>query len=449
MARNWTTATVDELKASSDGAIAIGPFGSRMKANLYTPSGVPVIRGNNLGRSKQLQGEFVFVSGETADSMRNCNVFGGDLVFPHRGAIGEVGIIPSDGNRYMLSTSLMKLTCNREKVLPEFLYYFFKSAEGRHELLKNASTVGTPGIGQPLTSLRSIRVPLPPRPQQERIADILGTLDDKIELNRRMNETLEAMARRLFKSWFIDFDPVLAKAALRRQHPKLSNAELSRRALPNMATEIAELFPDSFADSTLRLIPKGWTVEPFADTVQILGGGTPKTSNLEFWGGEIPWFSVVDAPSDSDVFVINTQKTVTHSGIENSSATVLPCGTTIISARGTVGRVALVGNPMAMNQSCYALRGRDDRHGYFTYYSTRSLVAVLKQRSHGSVFDTITRDTLMGVNVVTPARSIVAAYEMRIHPQLERIRMNLHQSTTLKTMRDRLLPRLLSGELLT
>src|SRR5687767_10682802 len=135
----WRVATIDELKANSDAAVAIGPFGSRMRADCYVPNGVPVIRGSNLTDTRAFRGNFVFVSDETADSMKSCNVFADDLVFPHRGAIGEVGLVPRDGRRYMLSTSLMKLSCNPQLANPTFLFYFFRSPLGRHELLKNAS----------------------------------------------------------------------------------------------------------------------------------------------------------------------------------------------------------------------------------------------------------------------------------------------------------------------
>ncbi|MBK8233729.1 MAG: restriction endonuclease subunit S [Candidatus Eisenbacteria bacterium] len=227
--------------------------------------------------------------------------------------------------------------------------------------------------------LKALDVTLPPLSEQRAIAHILGTLDDKIELNRRMNETLEAMARALFKSWFVDFAPVRAKAEGRD---------------PGLPKPLADLFPARLVDSKLGEIPEGWEVARFADTVEIVGGGTPKTSVEEFWEGDIPWFSVVDAPAGSEVWVIDTEKKVTRAGVENSSTRVLPVGTTIISARGTVGRIALVGVPMAMNQSCYGLRGRTGTHGFFNYFSTRELVARLQQHAHGSVFDTITRDTL-------------------------------------------------------
>jgi type I restriction enzyme S subunit len=167
----------------------------------------------------------------------------------------------------------------------------------------------------------------------------------------------------------------------------------------------------------------------------------------EYWDGDIPWFSVVDAPSVSEVWVVNTEKKVTRVGVENSSTSVLPVGTTIISARGIVGRLALVGVPMAMNQPCYGLRGRYGAHGFYNYFSTRELVARLQQHAHGSVFNTITRDTLAGIAVVDPPAGLIDEFESRVGPTLERIRSALLGTHTLTALRDALLPKLISGEL--
>jgi type I restriction enzyme, S subunit len=310
-----------------------------------------------------------------------------------------------------------------------FLYYALTAK--RHEIF----ALGAGGSRTPIlnkTDFEKIMISVPPLAEQRAIAHILGTLDDKIELNRRMNETLEEMARAIFKSWFVDFDPVRAKA------------EGLDTGLPE---HIADLFPDSFEDSELGEIPARWNVRSFADTVSILGGGTPKTSVAEYWSGDIPWYSVVDTPRDADVFVIDTQKKTTQAGIKNSSTRILPTGTSIISARGTVGRVALVGTPMAMNQSCYGLRDSVSERGYYTYFATRNLVAILRQRVHGAVFDTITRDTLRSVSVAVPPRELVGAFEKEVGPLLIRILVNRHQSKVLASIRDALLPRLISGEL--
>lgn len=195
--------TIAEIAADDAFAIAIGPFGSRMKSDLYVSNGVPVIRGGNIGEGRGLEGDWVFVSEETADELIGSNVTGGDLVFPHRGAIGRVALVPGDRRRYMLSTSLMKLRCNSRLVDPRFIYYYFRSGAGRYALLANTSTVGTPGIGQPLATLKSIDVPVPPLNVQRRSADILSALDDKIDLNRRLAGRLDDAARAIFQEWFI------------------------------------------------------------------------------------------------------------------------------------------------------------------------------------------------------------------------------------------------------
>jgi type I restriction enzyme S subunit len=283
-----------------------------------------------------------------------------------------------------------------------------------------------------LATLDRLRFPLPPLPEQRAIAHILGTLDDKIELNRRISETLEAMARALFKSWFVDFDPVRAKAEGRD---------------PGLPKTLADLFPARLVDSELGEIPEGWEVRPFADTVEIIGGGTPKTELADYWDGDIPWFSVVDAPAGSDVWVVDTQKKITRAAVDDSSTRILPVGTTIISARGTVGKIALVGVSMAMNQSCYGLRGKTGAQGLFSYFKTRELIATLQQHAHGSVFDTITRDTLEGIPVVVPPQMVVAAFETNVGSALQHIRANVLQSRTLAALRDALLPKLISGEL--
>ncbi len=281
-------------------------------------------------------------------------------------------------------------------------------------------------------NLNNIPIACPPREIQEAIVGFLGALDDRIALLRKANTTLVAIAQALFKSWFVDFDPVHAKHQGREPE--------------GMDSDTAALFPASFEESELGLIPSGWHVLSFADTVKIIGGGTPKTSIPEYWDGDIPWFSVVDAPTITDVFVIDTAKHISEQGLNKSSTKLLPEGTTIISARGTVGRLALVGREMAMNQSCYGLRGKAD-DAYFTYFSTYRLVESLKQRSHGSVFDTITTETMKGVFVVYPDVKAIHAFETVLSPVMARIKTNLEQAQTLATLRDTLLPRLISGQL--
>ena len=222
--RGWRRLKIDDLAEK----VAMGPFGSSIKVETFTPSGVPIISGQHLhGFRVNDDAKFNFISEEHAGRLRGANVQRGDVVFTHRGNIGQVAYIPENSRyeRYIVSQSQFYLRPRPSEAIPEYITAYFKTPQGRHDLLANTSQVGVPSIAKPVTYLRSVEIPVPPLSEQRAIAHVLGTLDDKIELNRHMNETLEAMARALFKSWFIDFDPACgrrwktANPACRRRLP--------------------------------------------------------------------------------------------------------------------------------------------------------------------------------------------------------------------------------------
>ena len=316
--------------------------------------------------------------------------------------------------------------------LTKFKYYVLRTLG--LDAMNTDSAV--PGINRNAVQARELYVP--PLPEQRRIAHILGALDDKIELNRRMNTTLEQMARALFKSWFIDFDPVRAKMSGRWRRGK---------SLPGLPAHLYDLFPSRLVPSELGEAPEGWEVGVLDDAIELLSGGTPKTSVAEYWNGAIPWYTAKDAPSLSDVFVMDTERKITQAGIDNSATKLLPAGTTTISARGTVGRLACLGIPMTMNQTCYGIRGAQNYPDYFTYWNVRMAVDELQQRTHGTIFDTITRQTFKLVDSVLPPLQLVGEFEKAVLPIMSNILSNLHQSQTLAALRDIMLPRLVSGEL--
>ena len=398
-----TTATIESLLES--GAITThkdGNFGALYpKANEFGSEGVPFLTAKSLRDGKIDIDNAPRLVDERADKLRFGFIEPGDVLLSHNATIGRVAIVPNFTGRLLVGTSLTYFRVNPQKLSARYLAAYFAGRDFQNQLASVMSFTTRNQV--PITLQRRLSVVVPPLQEQETIAGMLGALDDKIELNRRMNETLEALAQSLFKSWFVD--------------------------------------------ATQSALPKGWREVPFTETVEIIGGGTPKTSVAEYWGGDIRWFSVVDAPQGSDLFVIDTEKKITQAGVDNSSTQVLPVGTTIISARGTVGKVALVGVPMAMNQSCYGLRGKAGKQGFHTYFVTRALVSQLQQHAHGSVFDTITRDTLAGVQVALPPAAVVEQFEETVSPLMEHIRNNLHESRTLAALRDALLPKLLSGEL--
>ena len=299
------------------------------------------------------------------------------------------------------------------------------------EAFVDAATRGSEGTKMPRAKWEFVsryEFPLPSLDEQRAIARVLGALDDRIELNRRMSETLEEIARALFRSWFVDFDPVREKAEGRPS---------------GLPPDLDALFPASFEASELGEIPAGWEVRALGEVVEVLTGGTPKRSEAEFWDGGIPWVSVADARSGT--YVLRTAETISKAGLARSAAKLLPFESVVITARGTVGELALLSAPAAINQSCYALR---DRGGcqLFLYRQLENLVATLRSSVHGTVFDTITIATFDQVKVIVPPRPVGDAFEARVRSLHDRLIESARGSDALAAQRDALLPRLVSGE---
>lgn len=393
---------------------------------------VHLIRSQNVYNDGFKASGLAYISDAQAKKLDNVKIQAGDVLLNITG--DSVARVCQASEQYLparVNQHVAIIRPNPSSFDAKYLRYFLASPSQQNFMLGLAAAGATRNA---LTKvmIEDFQVPCPPLSQQYAIAQALGSLDDRISLLRETNATLEAMAQALFKSWFVDFDPVHAKQ--------------QGRAPDGMDAVTAALFPDSFEESELGMLPKGWQGTSFFETIKIIGGGTPKTSNPEFWGGVIPWYSVVDAPSDSDIFVVNTEKKITEAGLNGSSTKLLPKSTTIISARGTVGKLALTGCEMAMNQSCYGLRSKSEAD-FFTYFSAKRLVTSLKQKAHGSVFDTITQETFKGVDMILPASEILLEFERQVKPVLERVLLNLQTVNSLRELRDTLLPRLISGQL--
>ena len=398
----------------------------------FAKEGTPFIRPDDLAHGAVNFSSCDRINSKALNRIRKGKGRPGDIAFTHRATVGRIARVGSNAPDFVANPGVtLWRVLDKTTLDPDYLYYFMQTSFYMNQVWAEAGNTDTfPYIS--LTQQRGLEIRFPIVDVQRSIGATLGTLDDRIRLLRENNATLEAIALALFKSWFVDFDPVRAKMA--------------DLAPEGMDEAMASLFPDDFEDSVLGEIPIGWPICSFRDSIHMIGGGTPNRSNSTYWGGDIPWFSVADAPAATDVFVVDTEKHITSEGLNGSPTKLLPAGTTIISARGTVGRLALTGCEMAMNQSCYGLRGKagDD---YFTYFSTARLVEQLKQRAHGSVFDTITKETFGRVFLSYPSSEVIAAYDELVMPLMERMNANLMQSRSLTNLRDTLLPRLISGQL--
>ncbi len=288
---------------------------------------------------------------------------------------------------------------------------------------------------------------IPPLAEQKAIACILGSLDDKIELNRRMNKTLEEMARAIFKSWFVDFDPVHAKAAVRCKHPDWSNAQVSRAACPNLKPEIADLFPDNFEDSELGGIPKGWAVERLGDICEKPQYGYTASASDELVG-----------PRFLRITDINKQKWIEWQSVpfcpideRNYEKYRLKIGDVVIARMADPGHGALIEDDVDAVFASYLIRFRPTEIilGRFVQYWIRSekYWNLVHGRQSGTTRANLNAQVLCSFKLVVPPSLLLAFFSRRVDVLRSKLVANVSESRTLAVLRDTLLPKLISGEL--
>ena len=364
-----------------------------------------------------------------------CQTAGGEI-------LGIPARVPDDGRRYLHNQRLGKVVIKRPmEVIPDFLYFLFLTPAFNRELVNSAT--GTKILHTAPSRIETFQFRLPPPHEQRAIAHILGTLDDKIELNRKMNETLEAMARALFQSWFVDFDPVRAKAAVRREHPRWTDSEVCRAALPTLSPEIAALFPDSFEPSALGDIPKGWRVGSLSDVALLNPESWSRTTKPEIiryidlantkWGRieATTVYSKEDAPSRAQ--------------------RVLRCGDTIVgTVRPGNGSYALVAEDGLTGSTGFAvLRPRKSEYREFVYLTATAEenIESLAHLADGGAYPAVRSEVVTAKQIVMPPDAALANFAKLTESFISRLAEGERESDTLAALRDTLLPKLISGEI--
>jgi type I restriction enzyme S subunit len=313
-------------------------------------------------------------------------------------------------------------------VLPEFLLYWLLSNESK--LLEMVEFTGI-GAGKLSTDLLyNMEVKLPPLPEQRAIARILGTLDDKIELNRRMNETLEAIDRAIFKSWFVDFDPVRAKA--------------EGREPVGMDAETAALFPDSFEETEMGETPKGWDVQKISKFCTLGRGASPRPIN-DYMNGEVPWIKIADATAANGPFLFETKEKVKTAGAEKSVA-VVP-GDLILSNSATCGVPMFVELHGCIHDGWLYFRNFSSISKIYFFHVLIELAEHLVHIADGSVQKNLNTNLVGQQNVLVPPKALVDAFDAQSSVRLDEMRQNGLESRTLAALRDLMLPKFLSGEI--
>lgn len=380
-------------------------------------------RGIDITRAEQRPGSVpVISSGGLSSYHDTAAAKGPGVILGRKGVVGSVWYSEKDYWPHDTTLYVKDFKGND----PRFVYYFFKWKAPALSRLDVGSA--NPTLNR--NHVHPMQIEWPPLPDQKRIAEVLASLDDKIELNRKMNETLEQMARAIFKSWFIDFDPVHAK----RQGKKPFG----------MDDATTSLFPDSFEQSELGEIPRGWKVSLLRDMVKIGRGASPRPIH-DYMNGEVPWFKIADATATDGPFILSTKERVKRSGAEKS-VTVRP-GDLILSNSASLGIPKFVGVEGCIHDGWLWFVDYKVITPKFLYFKFSELAAHLEKIADGTVQKNLNTELIGKQTVVMPPPGLMTAFTNQSEAVFSLILANMRECETLAATRDLLLPRLLSGEL--
>lgn len=386
-----------ECRLGDVAEIQTGPFGSQLHAADYVSEGIPSIMPTNIGNRLEINRTNISrIKKIDAERLKRYVVKDGDVVYSRRGDVEKCAFITDNESGWLCGTGCLRIRFKQDEVIPRFCAYFLSTDEIKGWVSGHAVGTTMPNLNSSILS--NLPLALPPLPEQRAIASVLSSLDDKIDLLNRQNKTLEAMAETLFRKWFVE------------------EAEES------------------------------WKEDSLLSVIELVGGGTPKTVIPEYWNGAVPWLAGGDISSNHKSFVLETEKSITEMGLNNSSAKQLPKYATVISARGTVGKYCLLGKPMAFSQSNYGILPMFDKCYFYTYLLINHVVEELQASAYGSVFDTITTNTFRDIKTVIPPLSVVTDFESSVSTFFKKIISNKEQVYSIEKLRDTVLPKLMSGE---
>ena len=428
MGNEWTETTLGQVVEDGGGLIQTGPFGSQLHASDYESEGVPVIMPMNISSDRVDVTDIARISREDADRLSKHLVESGDIVYSRRGDVTRKALITNDESGMFCGTGCL-LVRPGENINPKFLKYHLSSPWNLQWIIQHAVGATMPNLNTGILSDIPLRVPTPE--MQRAIAHILGTLDDKIELNRRMNETLESMARALFKSWFVDFDAVIDNAlAAGNPIPKpLSARAETRRALAGhtkpLSDHIQKLFPDAFHfDEQMGWIPEGWNVQTIGDTIDLSYGKSLPAKKRE--DGVVPVYG--------------------SGGISGWHSESLCEGPGLVVGRkGTVRSLYWVKEDYFPIDTVFFVVNKSEAPLYWIYQSLQLID--IKSMGADSAVPGVNRNAIYGRHFCLPTSEVWNAYWENLKPITDKMNELESESLTLAKLRDTLLPQLLSGEL--
>lgn len=403
MDNGWLNTTLGELCDRGQAIIQTGPFGSQLHSYDHQTVGVPVVPTEAIGRRRIRDDAIPRVSEAVVNRLARHKLRAGDILFARRGAqaTGLSALVESKHEGWLCGTGAILMRLETAAVDPTFLSFLLSSDIVVSWLKTHAVGAVMPNLNEGI--LRRLPLLLPSLKEQRTIAQVLGTLDDKIELNRRMNETLEAMTQALFKTWFMN--------------------------------------------ASVNGLPEGWRASNIGEEVRVVGGGTPSTTNSGFWDGAVNWATPKDLASLTSPVLLDTDRRITDAGLRQISSGLLPVGTVLLSSRAPIGYLAISEAPVAINQGFIAMVCDKELPNYYVRLWANANMDAIEANANGTTFMEISKKNFRLLPILVPSKTILDEFMHKVEPVHRRVVSNLRESRTLAGLRDALLPKLLSGEL--
>jgi type I restriction enzyme S subunit len=397
--------------------ISMGPFGSDIKVDNFISEGVPVLNGSNVSSIKLIETSFKYVSSEKAIALKKANAKRGDIVITHRGTVGQISYIPENSkyDNYVISQSQFRVSLKRDLVDPVYFTYYFHTDEGQKRLLSFKSHVGVPALAQATTNFRLLEFPLIPLNEQQKIAKVLSDLDAKIELNNRINNELEAMAKTLYDYWFVQFDfPDANGRPYKTSGGKMVwNQELKRE------------------------IPEGWEVGELKDIANItMGQSPPGESYNEEGNGMIFYQGCTDFGN----------RFPTIRKYTTSPTRFAKQGDILLSVRAPVGTMNIAKEECCIGRGLASLNSKDNCISYLFGVMVNLKQIFDRRNVDGTTFGSITKDDLFSLQVIKPSKEVLLQFNKIVNPCFEKQNKLEQENQELASLRDWLLPMLMNGQ---
>jgi type I restriction enzyme S subunit len=421
--------TIEELQAAGVLLVEDGNHGeNRPRRGEFITGGTAFIRAADMS-----DGRVNFVNCERINNVALARIRKGigqpkDILLSHKGTVGKLALVPDDAPPFVCSpqTTFWRVL-DDQRLDRGYLYAFMRSRLfGAQLAAVQGETDMAPYVS--LTAQRKLRIAVPRITQQIAVGGLLGVLDKKIELNQCLADTLREMARALFKSWFVDFDPVHAKVQGRAT---------------GLSDDLAALFPGGFGEDGL---PAGWELRPISDLFEIRGGNTPRTENTKFWDGDHNWATPKDLSTLAVPVLLRTGRSLTDLGLQQVSSGLLPIGSLLLSTRAPIGYMAIAAVPTAINQGFAGFARLKTSPAYAWAWCDANIDTIIGNAG-GSTFPEISKAVLRQLPMLAPPQAVLDAFGTIIDSLMDRITTAARESQVLAGLRDTLLPRLVSGEL--